>query len=136
MSSKANKPGGSAYDNEATMAYCLIEILGISTTLLDTGSHEIIRALIKSRISKFYDEFAVLGTDDIMNLPVPAYGGYNAVAGVDAPTILPHGNKKIGLLHVQYPNTQVQHIRVENTLSISLLPDGIEVTAYTKWHTA
>jgi hypothetical protein len=28
---------------------------------------------------------------------------------------------------MQYPNTQVQHIRVENTLSNSLLPDGIEV---------
>jgi hypothetical protein len=99
MSSKANKPGGSAYDDEAAMAYCLIEILGIPTDVLDTGSHEILRALIESGISKFYDEFAVLGTDDIMNLPVPAYGGYAAVLGVDAPTVLPHGDKKIGLLY-------------------------------------
>jgi hypothetical protein len=28
---------------------------------------------------------------------------------------------------MQYPNTQVQHIRVENTLSNSLLLDSIEV---------
>jgi hypothetical protein len=99
MSSKANKPGGSAYDDKAAMAYCLIEILGIPPASLDTGSHEILRALIESGISKFYDEFAVLGTDDIMNLPVPAFGGYNAVPGIDAPTVLPHGDKKIGLLY-------------------------------------
>jgi hypothetical protein len=98
MSSKANKPGGSAYDDKAAMAYCLIKILGIPTASLDTGLHKILRALTKSGISKFYDEFAVLGTDDIMNLPVPAYGGYNAVPGIDAPTVLPHGDKKIGLL--------------------------------------
>jgi UDP-2,3-diacylglucosamine pyrophosphatase LpxH len=81
------------------MAYCLIEILGIPTAALDNGSNEILRALIHSRISKFYDEFAVLGTDDIMNLPVPAFGGYNAVPGIDAPTVPAHGDKKIGLLH-------------------------------------
>jgi hypothetical protein len=98
MSSKANNPGGSAYDNEAAMAYCLIEILGIPTALLDNGLHEILRALTESGISKFYDEFAVLRTDDIMNLPVPAFGGYNAVPGIDAPTVLPHSDKKIGLL--------------------------------------
>jgi hypothetical protein len=72
MSSKANKPGGSAYDHKAAMAYCLIEILSIPTAALDNGSDEILRALIQSGISKFYDEFAVLGMDDIMNLPVPA----------------------------------------------------------------
>jgi hypothetical protein len=97
MSSKANKPGRSAYNDEAAMAYCLIDILGIPTA--DTGSHEILRALIHSGISKFYDEFAVLGTDDIMNLPVPSYGHYNAVPGIAAPTVPPHGDKKIGLLH-------------------------------------
>jgi hypothetical protein len=98
MSSTANKPGGSAYDDEAAMAYCLIKILGIPTASLDNGTNEILCALTESGISKFYDEFAVLGTDDIMNLPVPAFGGYNAVPGIDAPTVLPHGDKKIGLL--------------------------------------
>jgi hypothetical protein len=98
MSSKANKPGGSAYDDKAAMAYCLIEILGIPTAALDNGSNEVLRALIQSGISKFYDEFAVLGTDDIMNLPVPAFAGYNAVPGNAAPTVPAHGDKKIGLL--------------------------------------
>jgi hypothetical protein len=48
MSSKASKPGGSAYNDKAAMAYCLIEILGIHTDALDNGSNKILRALIKS----------------------------------------------------------------------------------------
>jgi hypothetical protein len=57
------------------MAYCLIEILGIHPDALDNASSEILRALIQSDITKFYAEFAVLGTDDIMNLPVALFRG-------------------------------------------------------------
>jgi hypothetical protein len=71
----------------------------LSSAALDNQSNEILRALLYSGISKFYDEFAVLGTDYIMNLPIPAFGGYNAVPGAAAPTVPPHGDKKIGLLH-------------------------------------
>jgi UDP-2,3-diacylglucosamine pyrophosphatase LpxH len=99
MSSKANEPGGLAYNDKAAMAYCLIEILGIHPDALDNGSNEILRALTQSGISKFYAEFAVLGTDDIMNLPVESYAGYTAVPGNAALPVLAHGDKKIGLLH-------------------------------------
>jgi hypothetical protein len=33
-----------------------------------------------------------------MDLPVDAYGGYTPTARSSAPTVLAHGNKKIGLL--------------------------------------
>jgi hypothetical protein len=99
MSSKANKPAGSAYDDKAAMAYCLIKIIIIHPDAVDNASSKILRALIQSGITKFYAEFAILGTDDIMNLLVTSYGGYTPVAGSAAPEVLAHGNKKIGLLH-------------------------------------
>jgi hypothetical protein len=63
------------YNNEDAMAHCLIEILGIHPCPLDTGSSEILHALEKSGFSKFYLEFTVLGPNDIMDVPVDAYGG-------------------------------------------------------------
>jgi hypothetical protein len=80
------------------MMYCLVEILGIHPDALDNGSNKILHALVKSGITKFYAKVAVLGTDDIINLPVDCYGGYTPVARSGAPEVLAHGNKKIGLL--------------------------------------
>ena len=94
----SSKPGGSSYNDEDALAYCLMDILAIPEQSLDSGSSEVLRALVESGITKFYAEFAVLGSDDIMSLTVPAYAGYAPPTGSLAPPVLPHGDKKIGLL--------------------------------------
>jgi hypothetical protein len=94
----SSKPGGSSYNDENPLAYCLMDILGIHQDSLDSGSSKVLRALLESGITKFYAEFAVLGTDDIMSLPVPSYAGYTPTTGSRALAVLPHGDKKIGLL--------------------------------------
>ena len=94
----SSKPGGSSYNDEDALAYCLMDILAIPEESLDSGSSEVLRALVESGITKFYAEFAVLGSDDIMSLTVPAYAGYTPPAGSKAPPVLAHLDKKIGLL--------------------------------------